>query len=114
MSVDERPRSPHALAARDGGPGPDDVLPVFCPYLGPEIRVAAEDALTFGWLGMGATTARFEDALAEYLGLEGRRLVATSTGTAAMHCALVLAGVGAATRSCVLRSRTSRRIRRSR
>jgi dTDP-4-amino-4,6-dideoxygalactose transaminase len=94
MSVDDRPRAPHALSDRDAMPGPDDVLPVFCPYLGPEVRAAAEGALTFGWLGMGATTARFEDALAEYLGLEERRLVATSTGTAALHCALVLAGVG--------------------
>jgi dTDP-4-amino-4,6-dideoxygalactose transaminase len=94
MSVDERPRAPHALSARDDMPGPEDVLPVFCPYLGPEVRAAAESALSFGWLGMGATTARFEDALSDYLGLEDRRLVATSTGTAALHCALVLAGVG--------------------
>jgi dTDP-4-amino-4,6-dideoxygalactose transaminase len=94
MSVDERPRASHAQVARDAVPGPDDVLPVFRPYLGPEVRAAAESALTFGWLGMGATTARFEDALADYLGLENRKLVATSTGTAALHCALVLAGVG--------------------
>lgn len=94
MAGDERPRTPHALTARDATPGPDDVLPVFRPYLGPEVHAAAESALDFGWLGMGATTARFEDALAGYLGLESRKLVATSTGTAALHCALVLAGVG--------------------
>jgi dTDP-4-amino-4,6-dideoxygalactose transaminase len=71
-----------------------DVLPVFRPYLGPEIKAAAVDALEIGWLGMGALTARFEDEIARFLGLTDRPVVATSSGTAAMHAALVLAGIG--------------------
>ena len=43
---------------------------------------------------MGALTARFEDELAAYVGLESRALVAMSSCTAALHCAFVLAGVG--------------------
>ena len=43
---------------------------------------------------MGAATGRFEDEVARYLGLEERKLVAVNTGTNAIHCAFVLAGVG--------------------
>ena len=69
-------------------------IPVFVPYLGPEVRAAIEEALDVGWLGMGAATGRFEDEVAAYLGLSDRRLVAVNTGTSALHCAFVLAGVG--------------------
>jgi dTDP-4-amino-4,6-dideoxygalactose transaminase len=73
----------------------EGVLPVFRPYLGPEVQRAAADALEAGWLGMGGETALFEDELAAYLGLESRPLVAMSSCTAALHAAFVLAGVGA-------------------
>lgn len=69
-------------------------MPVFRPYLGPEVQRAAADALAAGWLGMGGLTAQFEDELSEYLGLESRPLVAMSSCTAALHAAFVLAGVG--------------------
>ena len=67
---------------------------MFVPYLGPEVRSAIEEALDVGWLGMGAATGRFEDEVAAYLGLSDRRLVAVNTGTNALHCAFVLAGLG--------------------
>ena len=70
------------------------LLPVFRPYLGPEVQRAAADALQAGWLGMGGETALFEDELSGYLGLEARSLVALSSCTAALHAAFVLAGVG--------------------
>jgi dTDP-4-amino-4,6-dideoxygalactose transaminase len=73
---------------------PEREIPVFVPYLGPEIRAAIEEALDVGWLGMGAATGRFEDEVAGYLGLTDRKLVAVNTGTNALHCAFVLAGVG--------------------
>jgi len=73
---------------------PEREIPVFVPYLGPEIRAAIEEALDVGWLGMGAATGRFEDEVAHYLGLTDRKLVAVNTGTNAIHCAFVLAGVG--------------------
>ncbi len=72
----------------------EGVLPVFRPYLGPEVQQAAADALEAGWLGMGGQTARFEDELSAYLGLESRSLVAMSSCTAALHAAFVLAGIG--------------------
>ena len=72
----------------------EGVLPVFRPYLGPEMQQAAADALEAGWLGMGGQTALFEDELSAYLGLESRPLVAMSSCTAALHAAFVLAGAG--------------------
>ena len=70
------------------------MIPVFRPYLGPEVQQAAADALEAGWLGMGGATAQFEDELATYVGLEERSLVAMSSCTAALHCSFVLAGAG--------------------
>jgi dTDP-4-amino-4,6-dideoxygalactose transaminase len=75
-------------------PAEPGVLPVFRPYLGPEVKAAALDALDVGWLGMGALTARFEDEIGRYLRLSDRHVVATSSGTAAMHASFVLAGIG--------------------
>ncbi len=72
----------------------EGVLPVFRPYLGPQVQSAAADALEAGWLGQGGETALFEDELSAYLGLESRSLVAMSSCTAALHAAFVLAGVG--------------------
>jgi dTDP-4-amino-4,6-dideoxygalactose transaminase len=71
-------------------------LPVFQPYLGPEVRQAVSDALDAGWISIGKITYRFEDELSRYLGLEeeGRHLLAMSSGTAALHSACILAGAG--------------------
>src|SRR5947207_8533611 len=43
---------------------------------------------------MGALTKEFEDRIAAYLELADRRVVATNTGTSALHIALLVAGVG--------------------
>ena len=69
-------------------------IPVFEPYLGPEVHKAVDDALDAGWLGMGPLTARFEEELSAWLELGDRRLVSTSSCTAAIHLACVLAGIG--------------------
>jgi dTDP-4-amino-4,6-dideoxygalactose transaminase len=69
-------------------------IPVFRPYLGPEVHAAVKEALEVGWLGMGEKTDRFERELSTFLGLDGRHLVATGSCTAAMHMAAVIAGVG--------------------
>lgn len=52
------------------------------------------DAFDVGWLGMGATTLDFENRIAAYLGLDGRHVLATNTGTSAIHLGLLVAGVG--------------------
>ncbi len=54
---------------------------------------AVLDCLRSGWLTMGPRTQAFEAALAAYVG--SPRMVAVSSGTAALHLALLAAGVGA-------------------
>jgi Predicted pyridoxal phosphate-dependent enzyme apparently involved in regulation of cell wall biogenesis len=53
------------------------------------------DAFNVGWLGMGAFTKEFEERIAEYIGLTSRRVIATNTGTSALHIGLIAAGVQA-------------------
>jgi len=43
---------------------------------------------------MGASTKEFEERIAAFLELRGRHVVATNTGTSALHLALLAAGVG--------------------
>lgn len=69
-------------------------VPVFRPLIGAEEIAAAVEALEMGWLGMGSYVAAFESALAEVIEAGDRRVVAVSTGHAALHLGLLLAGVG--------------------
>ena len=69
-------------------------IPVFVPCIGVDTLKHLTDALDVGWLGMGATTKEFEERIAAYLELNGRHVVATNTGTSALHIALLAAGVG--------------------
>ena len=73
---------------------PMDHIPVFKPLIEPEEMAAAQAALEMGWLGMGEYVGRFEAALGDTLELEGRHVVALSTGHAALHIGLLLAQVG--------------------
>lgn len=68
-------------------------IPVFVPHIHDDTIKHLLDALDVGWLGMGATTKEFEERIAAYLGLEDRFVVATNTGTSALHIALIAAGV---------------------
>lgn len=68
-------------------------IPVFNPVTGSDTIKAVVDALVDGWLGMGKLTQQFEAAIAEFLGLSTRKVVAVNTGTSALHIALLLAGV---------------------
>jgi hypothetical protein len=58
---------------------------------------AVVDALHAGWLGMGAITQSFEEGLAAFLELRDRHVLATNTGTSALHLGLLAAGVGEGT-----------------
>ncbi|WP_030458974.1 DegT/DnrJ/EryC1/StrS aminotransferase family protein [Kitasatospora sp. NRRL B-11411] len=63
------------------------------PYLyGPELGAIAE-VLASGQYGHSDVTETFEQQVADFLGV--REVVAVSSGTAALHAALVAAGVGA-------------------
>jgi len=73
------------------GPAP---IPVFQPHVGVDTIKAVVDALHLGWLGMGAITQAFEEGIARFLGLNGRNVLATNTGTSALHLGLLVAGVG--------------------
>jgi dTDP-4-amino-4,6-dideoxygalactose transaminase len=69
-------------------------IPVFQPAIGLDTVKAVVDALHVGWLGMGAITQAFEEGIARFLGLQGRFVLATNTGTSALHLGLLAAGVG--------------------
>jgi dTDP-4-amino-4,6-dideoxygalactose transaminase len=69
-------------------------LPVFVPSIGIDTVKAVTDALNVGWLGMGASTQEFEQQIAAYIGVGESRVLATNTGTSALHVALKMAGVG--------------------
>jgi dTDP-4-amino-4,6-dideoxygalactose transaminase len=75
--------------------GGTEPLPMWLPHIGPETIGAATGALEIGYLGMGAATKQFEEALASYLQLAGgRTLMSTNSCTAALNCACLLAGAG--------------------
>ena len=67
-------------------------IPVSRPNLGPRELAAVQKVFDSGWLGHGATVIDFEAALSTRLG--GRRVVAVSTGTAALHLALEALNIG--------------------
>jgi dTDP-4-amino-4,6-dideoxygalactose transaminase len=69
-------------------------IPVFKPLIESSEFDAVHEALEIGWLGMGAAVGEFEKGVSEYLGLTDRYAVALSTGHAAIHLGLILAGVG--------------------
>lgn len=69
-------------------------IPVFQPHIQVDTLKHLTDALDAGWLGMGALTKEFEENISAYLGLVDRHVVATNTGTSALHIALLAAGVG--------------------
>ncbi len=78
---------------------PEDLLdrpvPVFRPYLGPDVQQAANQALVDGWLGLGKRTREFEDAIEDYLGVRGSQYaVSTNSCTEALHLAAELIGLG--------------------
>jgi dTDP-4-amino-4,6-dideoxygalactose transaminase len=66
------------------------------PYARPSITEAeiaeVEECLRSGWLSTGPRAQRFEAALAERLGVA--HALGTSSGTAALHLAVLAAGVG--------------------
>ncbi|MGO9078309.1 MAG: DegT/DnrJ/EryC1/StrS family aminotransferase [Streptosporangiaceae bacterium] len=62
------------------------------PWLGEEEAAAAAAAVASGWIAQGPRVAEFEQAFAASIG--ARHAVAVSSCTAALHLALVAAGIG--------------------
>lgn len=85
---------PRGTAATCPHPRRVATIPVFKPLLANEELAACRAVLDEGWLGMGRQVGEFEASLEQLVGLAGRRVCAVSTGHAALHLALLLAGVG--------------------
>jgi len=69
-------------------------IPVYGPLLDADDVEAVTATLTGGWLGMGAQVGAFEQGVLEAIGPSNRRAVAVSTGFAALHVGMLVAGVG--------------------
>ena len=72
--------------------GRSRMIPVMRPWLGAEEAAAAAEAVASGWVAQGPRVAEFEQAFASTIG--AGHAVAVSSCTAALHLALVVAGVG--------------------
>jgi dTDP-4-amino-4,6-dideoxygalactose transaminase len=68
------------------------MIPVMRPWLGEEEAAAAAAAVASGWVAQGPRVAEFEEAFAVAFGTGPA--VAVSSCTAALHLALVAAGIG--------------------
>jgi dTDP-4-amino-4,6-dideoxygalactose transaminase len=67
-------------------------VPLFDIRIDPGEREVVDAVLQSGWLTMGPRTAEFEELFAAHLGVE--HAVALSSGTAALHLAMLGAGIG--------------------
>jgi len=68
------------------------MIPITRPSVGDEEAQAAAAAVLSGWLSQGKRVQEFESALASYVG--ACHGVATTNCTAALHLALIAAGIG--------------------
>ena len=71
------------------------MIPVFKPLIEQQEFDASRQTLEIGWLGMGKFVNQFEEGVKNYIGCHDRHVVAVSTGHAALHLGLIIAGVGA-------------------
>jgi dTDP-4-amino-4,6-dideoxygalactose transaminase len=67
-------------------------IPVMWPTIGPEEVEAVAAVVGSGWVAQGARVSEFERAFAESVGAADA--IAVSSGAAALHLGLLLAGVG--------------------
>lgn len=68
------------------------MIPISSPYIGEEEKAAVMDVLSSGQLAQGPKVAAFEAAFAAWSG--ARYAVATTSGTTALHVALLAHGIG--------------------
>lgn len=67
-------------------------IPISSPLIGEQEAKAVYDVVKSGWISMGDTVRQFEDEFAEYVG--AKHAVAVVNGTAALHLAVLAAGIG--------------------
>lgn len=80
------------MSSGRGADGRPTLLPYARPCLGEAEIAEVEDCLRSGWLSTGPRAARFEEALAARLGVA--HALGAASGTAALHLAVLAAGVG--------------------
>ncbi|MBI1295437.1 aminotransferase class V-fold PLP-dependent enzyme [bacterium] len=68
------------------------MIPISSPYIGEEEKAAVMEVLSSGQLAQGPKVAAFEEAFAAWSG--ARYAVATTSGTTALHVALLAHGIG--------------------
>src|SRR5258708_6038207 len=86
--------TPHNLPKAKQATDKPVSIPVFKPLIETDDIAAATGSLEMGWLGMGSYVGQFEQAVKEYLGCDDRYVAAVSTGHAALHLGMIIAGVG--------------------
>src|SRR5512139_1894035 len=69
------------------------MIPISKPYIGEAEKRAVMEVLDSGMLAQGPRTAKFEERFAQVCGV--KHAIATSSGTTALHTALLAHGVGA-------------------
>ncbi|WHH58255.1 DegT/DnrJ/EryC1/StrS family aminotransferase [Petroclostridium sp. X23] len=67
-------------------------IPVLKPSIGEEEINAVVEVMKSGWLGLGPKTEEFEKNFAQYIGAD--YAVALNSGTAALHLAVKVLGIG--------------------
>lgn len=80
-SIDQLTRRNHAT-----------MIPIAHPLIGEEEKQAVLDVMDSGQLAQGAVVEQFEQTFAEYCGV--RHAIATSSGTTALHLAVLAHGIG--------------------
>ncbi len=70
-----------------------DRIPIARPFIGEQEEAAVAEVLRSGWVTQGPKVAAFEEAFARFVGAP--HACAVSSGTTALHLALLVAGVGA-------------------
>jgi dTDP-4-amino-4,6-dideoxygalactose transaminase len=68
-------------------------IPVFKPLIEEAEIQAAVASLQLGWLGMGSSVGKFEEALKAFIGAGDRHVVVVNTGHSALHLAMILIGL---------------------
>ena len=68
-----------------------DKIPLSKPSLSEQEITKITEVFQTGWLGMGSETYEFEKKIQKYLG--AREIIATNTGTSALHLALDSYGI---------------------
>src|SRR5215471_21762019 len=79
-------------AVHGGSMTRESFLPFGAPVIGEEEIEEVVATLRSGWIGTGPKCWRFENQIAEYVGVE--HVITVSSCTAALHLALLAAGIG--------------------